>query len=59
MDSPESRACRNRRDRGRVAVQYFRPVPIPVTVTEVRTGRVEDLVTNNKAGTITRDDRRR
>jgi HlyD family secretion protein len=32
---------------------YFRPVAIPVTVTEVRTGRVEDLVTNNKAGTIT------
>ncbi len=32
---------------------YFRSVPIPVTVTEVRTGRVEDLVTNNKAGTIT------
>ena len=32
---------------------YFRPAAIPVTVSHVETGRVEELVTNNKAGSIT------
>ena len=32
---------------------YFRPAAIPVTVSRVETGRVEELVTNNKAGTVT------
>ena len=32
---------------------YFRPTPIPVTVIRVGIGPVEDLVTNNKAGTVT------
>jgi HlyD family secretion protein len=32
---------------------YFRPAPIPVTVIRVEIGPVEDLVTNNKAGTVT------
>ena len=32
---------------------YFRPVIVPVTATPVARGVVEDLVTNNKAGTVT------
>ena len=32
---------------------YFRPTPIPVSVIRVGIGPVEDLVTNNKAGTVT------
>lgn len=32
---------------------YFKTALIPVSVTTVEVGRVEDLVTNNKAGTIT------
>ncbi len=32
---------------------YFRAAPIPVTVAQVETGRVEELVTNNRAGTVT------
>ena len=32
---------------------YFRAAAIPVTVAQVEAGRVEELVTNNKAGTIT------
>ncbi len=32
---------------------YFRPTPISVTVIRVEVGPVEDLVTNNKAGTVT------
>ena len=32
---------------------YFAPARIPVAVRAVEVGRVEDLVTNNKAGTIT------
>jgi len=31
----------------------FRPAAVPVTITRVQTGRVEDVVTNNRAGTIT------
>ena len=31
---------------------YFRPAAVPVTVTTVDIGRVEELVTNNKAGTV-------
>lgn len=31
---------------------YFRPAPVPVTVAHVETGRVEALITNNKAGTV-------
>ena len=34
-------------------VTYFRAPVIPVTVARVENGRVEELVTNNKAGTIT------
>ncbi len=30
----------------------FRPVPVPVTVFRVATGRVEETVTNSKAGTV-------
>jgi HlyD family secretion protein len=32
---------------------YFQPAIVPVTVVRVQAGRVEELVTNNKAGTIT------
>ncbi len=32
---------------------YLRPALVSVTVVRVETGRVEDLVTNNKAGTVT------
>jgi len=32
---------------------YFRAAPIPITVAQVETGRVEELVTNNRAGTVT------
>lgn len=37
-----------------VAVRHFylTPTVVPVTVTRAETGRVEELVTNNKAGTI-------
>jgi HlyD family secretion protein len=31
---------------------YFRPAAVPVTVAHVETGRVEELITNNKAGTV-------
>jgi HlyD family secretion protein len=31
---------------------YFTPAPIPVTVARAETGTVEELVTNNKAGTV-------
>jgi HlyD family secretion protein len=31
----------------------FRPAAVPVTITRVQTGRVEEIVTNNRAGTIT------
>lgn len=32
---------------------YFQPALVPVTVIRVQAGRVEELVTNNKAGTVT------
>lgn len=32
---------------------YFRPAPVPVSVVRAEMGSVEELVTNNKAGTIT------
>jgi len=32
---------------------YFRPAPVPVSVARVETGRVEEIITNNKAGTVT------
>jgi HlyD family secretion protein len=40
---------------GAVALRftYFEPALVPVTVVRVQAGRVEELVTNNKAGTIT------
>ena len=31
---------------------YFRPAAVPVTVSRVQLGRVEELVANNKAGTV-------
>jgi HlyD family secretion protein len=34
-------------------VTYFKPVVVPVAVVRVQEGRVEELVTNNRAGTIT------
>jgi HlyD family secretion protein len=34
-------------------VTYFSPVAVPVTVVRVSIGSVEELVTNNKAGTVT------
>jgi HlyD family secretion protein len=34
-------------------LMYFRPVPVPVSVVRVAIGSVEELVTNNKAGTVT------
>jgi HlyD family secretion protein len=37
---------------GAVRLAYFQPTPVPVTVARVEMGRVEELVANNKAGTI-------
>jgi HlyD family secretion protein len=35
-----------------IRVVYFRPAVVPVTVTRVGIGPVEDLVTNNRAGSV-------